>query len=106
MHNSAGHQTREGAKLLISMKTDIVLYGANGYTAGLILDLAVAAGDQPIIAGRSREKLDPIAKRYGLPSRIFGLDDPAVVAQNLAGVAVVLNCAGPFSRTAVAMAEG
>jgi short subunit dehydrogenase-like uncharacterized protein len=88
------------------MKTDILLYGANGYTAGLILELAMEAGTQPIVAGRSREKLAPIAEQYGLPLRVFGLDDPTIVAQNLAGVAVVLNCAGPFSRTAVKMAEG
>jgi len=33
-------------------------------------------------------------------------DDPDVVAKDLAGVAAVLNCAGPFSRTARPMAEG
>ena len=88
------------------MSKDILIYGANGYTAEIIVQLALDEGAKPIIAGRSREKIAPIATRHNLPMRAFALDDPNVVAQNLAGVAVVLNCAGPFTRTAKAMAEG
>lgn len=88
------------------MSKDILIYGANGYTAEIIVQLALDEGAKPIIAGRSREKIAPIATRHNLPMRAFALDDSNVVAQNLAGVAVVLNCAGPFTRTAKAMAEG
>ena len=88
------------------MNKEILIYGANGYTAELIIQRAFDEGAKPIVAGRSQDKIALIAKRHSLPMRAFTLDDSNVVAQNLAGVAVVLNCAGPFSRTAKAMAEG
>ncbi|MEI6735181.1 MAG: saccharopine dehydrogenase NADP-binding domain-containing protein [Comamonadaceae bacterium] len=87
------------------MNNNILIYGANGYTAELIIGLALTEGAKPILAGRSEQKLLPLARQHQLACRVFGLDDPAVLAQNLAGVAVVLNCAGPFSRTARVMAE-
>lgn len=87
------------------MNDNILIYGASGYTAELIIQLALSEGARPILAGRSEKKLAPFAKQHGLISRVFDLADPNVVAKNLAGVAVILNCAGPFSRTAKAMAE-
>ena len=88
------------------MNNKVLIYGANGYTAELIIELALSEGAKPILAGRSAQKLVPLAALHGLSCRVFGLDDPGVVAKNLTGVAVVLNCAGPFSRTARAMAAG
>ncbi len=88
------------------MNNNILIYGANGYTAELIIELALAEGAKPILAGRSAKKLAPLATRHGLSYRVFALDDVGVITGNLTGVAVVLNCAGPFSRTAKAMAEG
>lgn len=88
------------------MNNNILIYGANGYTAELIIELARSEGAKPILAGRSEQKLVPLATLHGLNYRVFGLDDAGVIARNLTGVAVVLNCAGPFSRTAKAMAEG
>lgn len=85
------------------MPQDILIYGANGYTAELITELALKDGARPILAGRSDSKIAPLAQRHGLPMRVFALDDAARAAQALAGVQVVLNCAGPFSRTAQAM---
>jgi short subunit dehydrogenase-like uncharacterized protein len=88
------------------MGNDILIYGANGYTAELIIELAVAQGAKPILAGRSREKIKPLAERFGLPMRNFAIDDAEVVARNLVGAAAVINCAGPFLRTAKGMATG
>jgi len=87
------------------MTKNILIYGANGYTAELIIDLAVKDGFKPILAGRTLSKIESIAKRHGLPYRSFGLDEPKLIANNLPDVAVVLNCAGPFTRTAQLMAE-
>ncbi|MGA9963288.1 MAG: saccharopine dehydrogenase NADP-binding domain-containing protein, partial [Azonexus sp.] len=86
------------------MSRDILIYGASGYTAGLIVERAVADGARPILAGRTDAKLGPLAERFGLPTRVFALDDRDTLAAQLAGVAVVLNCAGPFSRTALELA--
>ncbi len=83
----------------------ILIYGANGYTGELIVALAVAEGCQPLLAGRSLKKIESLAGRYKLPFRIFDLDDAKKIASNIADVAVVLNCAGPFTRTASAIAE-
>jgi len=43
------------------MANQILIYGANGYTAGLMLEQAAQRGLQPIIAGRSPAKLAPLA---------------------------------------------
>jgi len=88
------------------MSNNILIYGASGYTAELIIELALSEGAKPILAGRSQQKLAPLATRHGLSYRVFGLEDTGAIARNLTGVTVVLNCAGPFSRTARTMAEG
>ncbi|BDP44480.1 saccharopine dehydrogenase (plasmid) [Deinococcus aetherius] len=76
-----------------------MIYGANGFTGGLIAREARRRGLAPVLAGRSREATQSLAGELGLEGRVFGLDTPAEVARNLGGVALVLHCAGPFSRT-------
>jgi short subunit dehydrogenase-like uncharacterized protein len=83
-----------------------LLYGANGYTGELIARRAAAAGERPVLAGRRAEAVAPLAAVLGLEHRSFALDDPAAVDRGLAGMSAVLHCAGPFSRTALPMAEG
>jgi len=41
-----------------------------------------------------------LASELGLAPRVFDFDDPGAVVSALAGTALVLNCAGPFVRTA------
>jgi len=83
-----------------------MIYGANGYTGELIARQAVADGNKPIMAGRSEDKVAPLANELGLPYRAFGLDDAGQLADNLKGVGLVLHCAGPFSATSAPMIEG
>lgn len=78
-----------------------MVYGANGYTGRLIAELAVRRGERPVLAGRSADKVAPLAERLGLSYRVFGLDGP--VAGHLDGVDAVAHCAGPFSATAAPM---
>lgn len=85
--------------------SDWLLYGANGYTARLIAREAAARGMRPILAGRNRDAIEPLAAELGCESRIFGLNDVSAAATNLRGVKVVLNCAGPFVRTAPPLIE-
>jgi short subunit dehydrogenase-like uncharacterized protein len=73
-----------------------MIYGAYGYTGELIAREAVRRGQRPILAGRSEQKLLPLAKELGLEHRAF---DVAQAPQALAGVTVLLNCAGPFATT-------
>jgi len=81
----------------------LLLYGANGYTGALIAREAVRRGLRPVLAGRSPERLRPLAAELGCEVRAFGLGDPAALREGLRGAAVVLHCAGPFSATAAPM---
>jgi short subunit dehydrogenase-like uncharacterized protein len=80
-----------------------LLYGASGYTGRLIARRAGALGQRPVLAGRSAAKLVPLAAELGLEHRVFGLEDAAAVRRGLDGADSVVNCAGPFSRTALPM---
>ena len=82
-----------------------LLYGANGYTARLIIDESLKQGLKPILAGRNQEKIEALAKKYKLPSRIFDLGQASQIQQHLEGVSVCLNAAGPFSKTALPLAK-
>jgi short subunit dehydrogenase-like uncharacterized protein len=87
------------------MSDPVLIYGAYGYTGRLIVAEALAAGLRPILGGRRADQLTPLAAPRGLEQRDFSLDHAAAVDAALAGVAVVIHCAGPFSQTALPMAE-
>jgi len=82
-----------------------VIYGATGYTGKLIAEHAVKRGHRPLLAGRSEEKLAPLAKSLGLEHRAVSVDDPAGLRKLLEGQKVVVHAAGPFVRTAKQMGE-
>jgi short subunit dehydrogenase-like uncharacterized protein len=81
----------------------LMIYGANGYTGRLIAREAAKRGMKPMLAGRNRDEVAALANELNLPYRIFGLSNKVDVARNLDGIAVVLHCAGPFSRTSAPM---
>ena len=85
--------------------SDFLIYGAYGYTGSLISREAARRGLRPILAGRSAEKLGPIATELGLEHRAFPLDSPGTIATTLTGIRAVLNCAGPFGHTARPLAD-
>lgn len=82
-----------------------LLYGAYGYTGRRIAEEARRRGMQPVLAGRDASKLEPLGKTLQFPTRVFSLDSPEAIAEQLGGVQVVLNCAGPFSKTAEPLVE-
>ena len=84
---------------------DFLLYGANGYTAQLMLPLLRHYGLMPVLGGRSAEKVEALAREYGLAYRSFDLADVAATRAALAEVPLVLHCAGPFAHTARPMLE-
>ncbi|MGB1120833.1 MAG: saccharopine dehydrogenase family protein [Saprospiraceae bacterium] len=87
------------------MINQLMIYGANGYTAQLIIELAVKVGIKPILAGRNKRKIQPIAKRFDLPYRIFDLQNPRAIDDAISDIEVVLHCAGPYIHTAKPMVE-
>ncbi|EMJ97094.1 saccharopine dehydrogenase family protein [Leptospira alstonii] len=90
---------------MATRKKNWLLYGANGYTGELIARRAVERGQKPILAGRSESKIRPLAEKLGLPFRIFSLENPKEVQNQISDNFLVLHCAGPFIETAFPMAN-
>jgi short subunit dehydrogenase-like uncharacterized protein len=65
------------------------IYGATGFTGGMIAAEAVRRGERPLLVGRSAERLRAVAEPLGLEWSIAPLDD----------VELVVNAAGPFAAT-------
>jgi short subunit dehydrogenase-like uncharacterized protein len=82
-----------------------LLYGANGYTGKLIARYASEYGLEPILAGRRKEVIEPLATQLNLPYRIFELDDTPALLAALQEVKVVVHTAGPFQYTSQQMIE-
>ncbi|GAA2729123.1 saccharopine dehydrogenase NADP-binding domain-containing protein [Actinocorallia aurantiaca] len=66
----------------------IAVYGATGHTGRLVVEELRKRGYEPLLAGR-----DP-----GLP-RPVRADDPAAVRELVREADVIVQCAGPFSKT-------
>ncbi len=82
-----------------------IIYGATGYTGRAIVEEAARRGMRPVLAGRTSASTSELAQKHGMSHRVFGLDDPAALRQSIRGARIVLNCAGPFSKTARPMME-
>jgi short subunit dehydrogenase-like uncharacterized protein len=80
-----------------------MIYGANGYTGKLIAREAVRRGLNPVLAGRNESEIAKLAGDLDLEFSIFTLDDPKQLRSALAGLRLVLHCAGPFSVTSQPM---
>ena len=77
----------------------IVLFGATGYTGRLTADAMVARGDRPVLAARTRSKVEKMAAELGgLESAVADVDDPASVRALLEPGDVIVATVGPFAR--------
>lgn len=82
-----------------------ILYGANGYTAKLIIQESLKQGLKPVLAGRTEAKVKKVADKHKLDYIIFDLSDKKKIVEVLKDFTVCLNAAGPFSQTAKPMIE-
>lgn len=80
-----------------------LLYGANGYTGNLISRFSKDFNLQPVLAGRTKEKIESLSKNTGLPCCIADLEDETILQNALRNVKLVVNTAGPFKFTAFPM---
>ncbi len=80
-------------------KSNWLIYGANGYTGQLVVEEALRKGHKPILAGRSEQRIRPIAERTGLNYVVFDPSDANSLKKALSGVELVFNAAGPFTHT-------
>ncbi|MCQ8239892.1 saccharopine dehydrogenase family protein [Rhizosaccharibacter radicis] len=80
----------------------LMVYGAAGYTGRMASANARAHGLDLVVAGRPKDepKLISLAEELGAEYRLFALDDSHATSEALVGITAVLNCAGPFMRTA------
>ena len=81
------------------MTTPFLLYGSYGYTGSLIADLAVKRGMKPMLSGRDAVRLKAQAENLRLEYHLYSLEDRPALEAALREAPLVLNCAGPFSRT-------
>jgi saccharopine dehydrogenase (NAD+, L-lysine-forming) len=87
------------------MRGPLLIYGATGFTGRLVAERARALGMNAMLAGRSAERLRPLAERLGLAWRIARLDQPSSLDAMLQDIEVVLHVAGPYVETARPMVE-
>jgi short subunit dehydrogenase-like uncharacterized protein len=80
-----------------------MIYGAYGYAGALITEEAVRRGHRPVVAGRSADRLIPLAKRFGLDPLVIDLKDETTLAKAAAECSLVLHAAGPFAETSAPM---
>lgn len=85
------------------MEKTFLIYGANGFVGEAMAQLAVEQGYRPVLAGRNEEKIIMLARKLRLDYLVFSLD--AIPADELKGIKVVLNCAGPFMYTCRLLVE-
>ncbi|MET0190821.1 MAG: NAD(P)H-binding protein [Pseudonocardia sediminis] len=81
------------------MTVRIVLLGATGYTGARVAESLVARGATPVLAGRSRGKLDALSARLGgLETAVADVGDPASVRALVGAGDVLVSTVGPFAR--------
>jgi short subunit dehydrogenase-like uncharacterized protein len=75
----------------------IAVYGATGFTGGLIAQELKRLGANFQIAGRSQSKLEALSEELGgIPFAAVSIDDAAGLRKMLEPCSVVVACAGPF----------
>jgi len=80
------------------MKKRIVLFGATGFTGRLVAESMAGRGLTPVLAGRSRDKLDDLAARLGgLETAVADVSLPSSVAGLVGKGDTLVSTVGPFT---------
>lgn len=79
----------------------IAVYGATGFTGGLVCERLVDRGADVAVGGRNEEKLEALADRVSSGATrpevvAAGVDEPDRLDALMADAEVLINCAGPF----------
>jgi short subunit dehydrogenase-like uncharacterized protein len=84
----------------------VVLFGATGYTGRLTAEAMAGRGMRPVLAGRSRSKLDALATELGgLEVAVADVGEPATVRALVERGDVLVTTVGPFARWGSVAAE-
>jgi short subunit dehydrogenase-like uncharacterized protein len=76
-----------------------IIYGT-GYTGRLACEYASSIGLDFICAGRNKRTVEDLATTLKVQHRIFSIENAFEIDSALENIDVLLNCAGPFARTA------
>jgi short subunit dehydrogenase-like uncharacterized protein len=78
----------------------VVLFGATGYTGELTAEAMVERGLRPVLAARSKAKLEALAARLGqqLETVVADVSDPRSVSALVEAGDVLVTTVGPFAR--------
>lgn len=78
----------------------VMVFGATGFTGGLVCDALGRRGIPFAVAGRRREAVEEVGERYGARDRVVAdPSNPATLAGLFKGrERVLISCAGPFLR--------
>jgi short subunit dehydrogenase-like uncharacterized protein len=89
------------------MTARIVIFGATGYTGELVARALTARGAQPVLAARSRDRLDRLADSLGggLETRLADVERPETVRALIEPGDVLISTVGPFARWGDAAVE-
>jgi short subunit dehydrogenase-like uncharacterized protein len=93
-------------KLPTDRKGQVLIYGAYGYTGAGISQLAADYGITPVLAGRNKSKLKPLADALGYDYILLSLEsnhDNLVTV--LKHFEIVLHIAGPYTYTSKPMID-
>lgn len=82
---------------------DWMIYGATGYTGALVAEEAVKRGHRPLLAGRSENKLRPLAEQLELEYAVVSLENIDALTKVVSSVSAVYHAAGPFAMTSMPM---
>ncbi|MDT0347041.1 saccharopine dehydrogenase family protein [Streptomyces litchfieldiae] len=74
----------------------IAVYGATGFTAGLVMNELARRGVATVAIGRDIERVRAAGLPPGAEPRAAALDDPDRLAAALSGCDAVINCVTPF----------
>jgi hypothetical protein len=84
----------------------VTVVGAYGHTGRFVVAELRRRGLVPVLSGRDPQRLAALGESYpGLETRPATVEDPGSLDRALAGVAAVINCAGPFASTAAPVIE-
>ena len=90
----------------MTSKRTVTVYGAYGHTGRFVVSELRKRGWIPILSGRDSGKLNALGELHpGLELRRASVEDPATLDRALVGSTAVINCAGPFARTAAPVIE-
>ena len=88
--------------MIAVMNANVLIYGAYGHTGRFVIGAVERQGLTPVLAGRDPARLAALARQFpGLEVRQAAVDDSRSLSAAVAGMSVVVNCAGPFLDTAI-----